>query len=106
MQFKVPNDGSFSARPVTIKVSGSYDEEELRFRESQRINLDIRMADELSYMRLATNRDGKLLAVGANVSPLMIMKTQPFENIRLLKDVSRVTSLNFSFNSNLLVSQL
>jgi hypothetical protein len=110
-QFTVPSGdvaagGLPSARPLKIHTRGTYQDTELHFSEGNKVSLDTRLSEGLSYLRIAANRDGKLLAVGGSASPLIITKTQPFETIRRLKDVAKITSLYFSFNSDLLVNLL
>lgn len=57
-----------------------------------------------SYLRLAMAHDASVLAAGGSGSPVAIVRTRKcWESVRLFKDISRVTSLHFNFQGNLLV---
>ena len=98
---------TMSPRSLKINPHASYIEcEGLVFDSEQSFQVPTRLAESgISGIRIGASHDGKLIAVGANVSPLVILRTQPtLENARVYKDTGRVSSLHFAFNTKHLVS--
>ena len=98
---------TMSPRTLKINPHASYIEcEGLVFDSEQSFQVPTRLAESgISGIRIGASHDGKLIAVGANVSPLVILRTQPtLENARVYKETGRVSSLHFAFNAKHLVS--
>ncbi|CAG7729362.1 unnamed protein product [Allacma fusca] len=89
---------------IILDTKSSYEDNQLFYDSPNSYQLPQRLSESgISSIRIGQSRDGRLMAVGANVSPLLVLKTHPFENLRLYKDTGRVSSVNFAFNSNYLL---
>jgi hypothetical protein len=92
-------------RPVRIPKNGNYEQGDINFGE--KLTLGSRLSGGQSYARMALAPNGRVMAGGGSVSPVGVMKINPeWNTVRLLKDISRVTSLHFNFHSNLLVIKM
>lgn len=88
---------------ITIPARGSYESDDLPFADAQKMVMPTAISTGISVLRIAATTSGKHLAIGGNLSPLIITKTRPFQPYRLFKDIGKVSSLHFNFNGDLLV---
>lgn len=95
---------SLPANITNITSTGTYETDTIPFQECKKVTLPSSMTQGISVVRIAATMSGKHIALGGNLSPLVILKTKPCQTYRLFKNLGKVTSVHFNFGGNFLVS--